>query len=1000
MGQLLQALGLKPKSPGGPAPAAPLKPGGAGIGAAGISAVAATAAPPDAVEQGGGAKGGAPAVDKNKAAFATARDAVQKLVDGLNAHAQKTHIATQIGQAVAKLTDADTHAGKAEYGEATKRLVEARTIYTAAKKLADDWAEYSAKLGTAMALAMSFDFADAPDAMANANKVAAAADKLVKAVPPQFAAAALKLKEIVDDLKPQVQSLLTLAKTRLATVEKTDPKVKVFAKPEIDEGKAFIAQADKAFADKEWSLCRQNTIASIRVLGPAVRMCERRGLYEKQRTTTVAAITAVRTAAAVKDRAAALDALVTQADALAGHDARKFEDGVGVLQQAAKQSAMWSGLVTTIAAHARDRVSADAELAVLDKHAAAAKISKEREAARKLLADATSLATGAAAAADPAQAWNAALTAVTRARADMAVARKVADGLGTASAAEAAAAKPGDAAGMKAALDKLRADAKLASKAPHAAEAAAEFKRFDERAAAADEALTKKDPATAATALAAAAQALVAAKSIQAEHAQFASTLVSVEAQLKKLQASPRAAAIKARIDPVTQALTDAKAKDKAHAGTEAMIALRRANDAVAAATQADKDRASFDTDAAALAKRIAATKGAPEKAALEKSAADATKLADALTFADATRALKKIEVSLDKSKLEAMMKAKPDDPKISGVAAKMVENGGAATVDKMIQDVPDGGDARLVNALAQGRYGVKFTTGKPLPAVGAIPAGDEAKAMKAVCAMFAKIPQDVRNNPSIRGVSHTDVVGKAGGSHSFDDAKIRMKGRPNAIQQKFGAAQVNKDPKTNTFVPQLPAVIDPECKPVNNDVVEFLAFAAAHEVGHGVDDSKGFMKQFGKGPKYGGWITFGGSVQPLADAIGAAARFAAFYKTPAQKQYVLDKLMSKPVTAPAVAPASAEETALKAFDLWHSVATSANVYRRQGDCDFLKIGDYVYHEAYARNWVGYLHAARSKALTGYQFRAPGEWFAELYAGYRSGKLRPEHPAMEWLTKL
>jgi len=52
------------------------------------------------------------------------------------------------------------------------------------------------------------------------------------------------------------------------------------------------------------------------------------------------------------------------------------------------------------------------------------------------------------------------------------------------------------------------------------------------------------------------------------------------------------------------------------------------------------------------------------------------------------------------------------------------------------------------------------------------------------------------------------------------------------------------------------------------------------------------------------------------------------------------------------------------------------------------------------RDWVGYLADARKQGLTGYQFRAPAEWFAELYAGFRSGKLRDDHPAMDWLKKL
>ena len=59
-----------------------------------------------------------------------------------------------------------------------------------------------------------------------------------------------------------------------------------------------------------------------------------------------------------------------------------------------------------------------------------------------------------------------------------------------------------------------------------------------------------------------------------------------------------------------------------------------------------------------------------------------------------------------------------------------------------------------------------------------------------------------------------------------------------------------------------------------------------------------------------------------------------------------------------------------------------------------------VYHEAYDGSWVSYDVAARTKGVTGYQFRAPGEWLSELYAAYRSGKLKPSHPANGWLATL
>ena len=88
-------------------------------------------------------------------------------------------------------------------------------------------------------------------------------------------------------------------------------------------------------------------------------------------------------------------------------------------------------------------------------------------------------------------------------------------------------------------------------------------------------------------------------------------------------------------------------------------------------------------------------------------------------------------------------------------------------------------------------------------------------------------------------------------------------------------------------------------------------------------------------------------------------------------------------------------------FDNWHTLASAEGVWDRQPECDDpLTIGVRIYHEAYPRNWVSYLAEARTRGLTGYQFRAPSEWFAELYAGYKSGKLGPKHPAIEWLKKL
>jgi hypothetical protein len=233
----------------------------------------------------------------------------------------------------------------------------------------------------------------------------------------------------------------------------------------------------------------------------------------------------------------------------------------------------------------------------------------------------------------------------------------------------------------------------------------------------------------------------------------------------------------------------------------------------------------------------------------------------------------------------------------------------------------------------------------------------------------------------------------------------IGMQGRRDAFQQKFGAHQTAYDPKTRKDVSQLPKNIDPNCKAKDEDKeVEYMGFAAAHEVGHGVDDERGFMAQHGTEDAKGGWIDHGADIEPVAEAVGAdiAKKFPAstFNKSAESRKYMRDKVMNRPTVRPGAARGSDDFKAYDAFDRWHALATAPNVYRRQPDCDAITIGNRIYHEAYARHWVSFLAAARAKGLTGYQFRAPGEWFAELYAGWKTKKLGGKHPALDWLTKL
>ena len=60
-------------------------------------------------------------------------------------------------------------------------------------------------------------------------------------------------------------------------------------------------------------------------------------------------------------------------------------------------------------------------------------------------------------------------------------------------------------------------------------------------------------------------------------------------------------------------------------------------------------------------------------------------------------------------------------------------------------------------------------------------------------------------------------------------------------------------------------------------------------------------------------------------------------------------------------------------------------------------LGGRMYHEAYEGRWYSYDPAARGRQVSNYQFRAPGEWFAELYAFRYAGHLDASHQDYGWL---
>ncbi|MEX0280278.1 MAG: hypothetical protein AB3N13_03690 [Arenibacterium sp.] len=187
------------------------------------------------------------------------------------------------------------------------------------------------------------------------------------------------------------------------------------------------------------------------------------------------------------------------------------------------------------------------------------------------------------------------------------------------------------------------------------------------------------------------------------------------------------------------------------------------------------------------------------------------------------------------------------------------------------------------------------------------------------------------------------------------------------------------------------------ECKPVDMEPVSRFNWNTLHEVGHAVDDKKGYMDKNGKSASHGGWQVHGRDYGPISKAISEEYKY--------DQTYVEEYMLKKPnIARPEVPSGVTEEEwerrrvncenhvklARKATKPWNSNAQAEKI----------AIKGRVYQEAYDNSWNSYLIAARKEGMTGYQFRAPGEWFSELYAAYHIGKMKPGHPAVSWIETL
>ncbi|MGZ5714420.1 MAG: hypothetical protein ACXWIG_09720 [Caldimonas sp.] len=170
------------------------------------------------------------------------------------------------------------------------------------------------------------------------------------------------------------------------------------------------------------------------------------------------------------------------------------------------------------------------------------------------------------------------------------------------------------------------------------------------------------------------------------------------------------------------------------------------------------------------------------------------------------------------------------------------------------------------------------------------------------------------------------------------------------------------------------------------------------HETAHAEDDGIQFMEKRWDQPEFGNWHEE--SPKSIAKIAAAHLRY--------DQDWIQDVLEDKGCKPPKNTPKAPKgvkpdewEQRRQAALLWcQSIRADNNPWWKGAVCARIQIGGRVYQEAYDDGrWRSYDYSARARGISGYQFRAPAEWFAELYAAYFGGKLKPSHPAMSWLKQ-
>jgi hypothetical protein len=330
-------------------------------------------------------------------------------------------------------------------------------------------------------------------------------------------------------------------------------------------------------------------------------------------------------------------------------------------------------------------------------------------------------------------------------------------------------------------------------------------------------------------------------------------------------------------------------------------------------------------------------------------------------------------------AQIDTTMTALKQRPPDKVALKKLVKAGGGKVLDALVKNLPDPPDRATITAAIEARFNLKMTNIEADNDKGV----EGNKSIKLIYLTLMKVPdRNVSLNKSLIEIDRKPLSNP-------DDAPGAWY-EPGTKHAVFNAIRAD-DEGPELGDPSELVDVEDACKPKNKDKPKMLAFTALHEVGHGVDDDTSAMDSGGNA--FAGWKVE--TLESVAHAVAEALHY---------DEVFIKELLTNPKPDDVLKPHDATEEQQKAAVAWcKAIRVDSRLWNDGAESAKRAIKGRVYHEAYPKGgdpqWVSYNLAARKQGITGYQFRAPGEWFAELYAAYYSGKLKPNHPYAAWLKK-